>query len=145
MESVLQAEIRLRELDITLVKIAQGKKKAAARLGKAIHLPRDATIEIEPQMDRSLQPKQVDTLVGMLDECHPRLNARREAITRDQWRVDLARRDYFPDATVGFNWYAIGDQGLSMAANGRDAFSLTVGVNLPIYVNSAAPRCARPA
>ncbi len=92
-----------------------------------------------------MQPKQVQTLVGMLDECHPRLNARREAIARDQWRVDLARRDYFPDATVGFNWYAIGDQGLSMAANGRDAFSLTVGINLPIYVNKrrAAVREAR--
>ena len=135
LESVLQAQIRLRELDITLVKIRQGKVKAVARIAKAIHLPRGATIDIEPQLEPSLQPKQLDTLVGMLDECHPRLKARREAVARDEWRVDLARRDYFPDATVGFNWNAIGEQGLSAVANGRDAFSLSVGVNLPIYVN----------
>ena len=81
----------------------------------------------------------------MLDVCHPRLDARRQAIMRDQWRVDLARRDYFPDTTVGFNWNAIGEHGLSAAANGQDAFSLSVGVNLPIYVNKrrAALREAR--
>ncbi len=135
LESVLQAQIRLRELDITLVKLRQGKARADVRIAKAIHLPRGATIDIEPRLEKSLQPKQVEILVGMLDECHPRLNARREAVARDEWRVDLARRDYFPDATVGVNWNAIGEHGLSAVANGRDALSLSVGVNLPIYVN----------
>lgn len=134
LESVLQAQIRSRELDITLVTIAQGKKKAVARLAKVIHLPRESTIDIQPQMDRTRPPRGVDVLVAMLDRCQPRLDARREAITRDQWGVDLAKRNYFPDVTVGFNWNAIGEHGLSAVANGQDAYSLAVGLNVPIYL-----------
>ncbi|HEX5472220.1 MAG TPA: TolC family protein [Lacipirellulaceae bacterium] len=135
LESVLQAQIRLRELDITLVKIDQGKAKAAARLAQAIHLPRGAGIDIQPRLDRSPQPRQVEILVEMLDVCHPRLRARREALTRDDWRIDLAQRDYFPDVTVGINWGAIGEHGLSPAANGDDDLSISLGMNLPIYMN----------
>jgi cobalt-zinc-cadmium efflux system outer membrane protein len=145
LESVLQAEIRLRELDITLVKIDQGQVKAAARLAQAIHLPRGAAIRIQTRLDRTPQPKQVQILVAMLDECHPRLRARREAVTRDDWRIDLARRDYFPDATVGINWGAIGEHGLSAVANGNDDLAISLGINLPIYVGKrrAAVREAR--
>ncbi|HVT26646.1 MAG TPA: TolC family protein [Lacipirellulaceae bacterium] len=135
LESVLQAQIRLRELDITLVKIDQSKVKATARLAQAIHLPRGANIDIEPRLDRSPQPKQVEILVEMLDVCHPRLHARREAVTRDDWRIDLARRDYLPDVTVGINWGAIGEHGLSPVADGEDDLSISLGMNLPIYMD----------
>ena len=33
---------------------------------------------------------------------------------------------------MSFNWHEIGSQGLSPVANGRDAYSLGVGMNLPI-------------
>jgi outer membrane protein TolC len=35
--------------------------------------------------------------------------------------------------TTTFNWYEMGDDGLSPVSNGRDAFSVGVGVNVPIY------------
>jgi cobalt-zinc-cadmium efflux system outer membrane protein len=54
-------------------------------------------------------------------------------MARDRAAVDLARQEYWPDVTTSFNWYEMGDGGLSPVSNGRDAFSLGVGVNLPIY------------
>ena len=47
--------------------------------------------------------------------------------------------------TVSFNWHEIGTDAISPVANGRDAYSLGLGVNLPLYRNrlDAAVREAR--
>lgn len=133
LESVLQAEIALHKLQITMTVLEQSREKAKARLAKSLHLPSADDLDIQPQLIESSPPQQVDSLVAMLEYCHPQLEARRQAMIRDDWSVSLAHKDYYPDVNVGFNWHAIGEQGLSRVANGRDAYSLMVGVNLPIY------------
>ncbi|HUG68076.1 MAG TPA: TolC family protein [Pirellulaceae bacterium] len=133
LESVLQAEVTLEKLYITVAELEQARIKAAARLRKALSLPRGTGLDIEPQLVESHLPLQMDSLLAMIEQCNPVLEARRQAIVRDEWSIDLAQRNYYPDVNVGFNWAEIGDRGLSAAANGRDAYSLMVGVNLPIY------------
>jgi outer membrane protein TolC len=54
-------------------------------------------------------------------------------MARDRAAADLACREYWPDITASVNWYEMGTGGLSPVSNGRDAFSIGVGVNLPIY------------
>ena len=44
----------------------------------------------------------------------------------------MAQKNYFPDVTVGVIYYGIGSTGLRLVATGDDAFSLLVGVSLPI-------------
>ena len=45
----------------------------------------------------------------------------------------MARLDYKPDVTLGFSWIDVASAGISPVSNGRDAFLLTAGVNLPVY------------
>ncbi|MEX1028093.1 MAG: TolC family protein [Candidatus Paceibacterota bacterium] len=133
LESVLQAEVTLEKLNITVAELEQARIKAAARLSKALSLPRGTGLDIEPQLVESNLPLQIDSLLAMIEQCNPLLEARRQAIVRDEWSIDLAQRNYYPDVNFGFNWAEIGDRGLSAIANGRDAYSLTLGVNLPVY------------
>ena len=133
LESVYQAEITLHKLQITLAELEQARLKVNARLAEALHLPEGLKLDIEPQLGETTRPQQVDALVALIDHVHPKLEARRQAIVRDDWAAALARKDYYPDVNIGFNWYAIGDQGLSAVANGRDAYSLMAGINMPIY------------
>lgn len=134
LETVYQAEVTLHKLQITLVKLDQAKAAATAKLARALHLPNGLRLDIQPSMETSsMSPRQLDLLVAMLDECHPQLKARRQAIIRDNWSVNLAQKNYHPDFTLGFNWNEIGSSGLSRVANGQDAYSLMVGVNLPVY------------
>ena len=63
----------------------------------------------------------------------PELHAQLAAIQRDRQAVELARLDYKPDMTLGFTWIDVSNAGISPVTNGRDAFLLTAGVNLPIY------------
>lgn len=133
LESVLQAEVALSKLQTTIVELEQARLKAIARLAESLHLPRGSRLDIQPEATQSTLPRDVDNLVGLLEQCQPQLLARERGILRDESRIALAERDYFPDVNLGFIWNSIGSTGLSAVANGDDAYSLMVGVNVPIY------------
>lgn len=133
METVLQAQVTLHKLEITLAELEQARLKAVARLAKALHVPEGMRLAISPLVDQTTLPQQVETLVAMIEYCHPQLEAHREEFVRDDWSIELANTNYWPDVNFGFNWNAMGANGLSPVADGHDAFSLMAGINVPIY------------
>jgi outer membrane protein TolC len=133
LESVFQAQVELAKLKTDIVKLEEAKHQAQARLAGVMHLPPRTEIEAVHTIDRSRAENRVETLVGLADTYQPEYAALRREIARDRTAVDLACREYRPDITTSFNWYEMGGRGLSPVANGRDAFSVGVGLNLPIY------------
>jgi outer membrane protein TolC len=133
LESVFQAQVELAKLKTDLVKLEEAERQAQARLAGVMHLPPRTEIEAVRSFDRSRSQDMVATLVGLAESCQPEYEAFRREMARDRAAVDLACRNYWPDITTSFNWYEMGTEGLSPVSNGRDAFSIGVGVNLPIY------------
>jgi len=133
LESVLRVEVELSGLATRIVELEQTKTDAQVRLATLLHLPPDARIEAVPVAARSEVGRTARLLVDLAEAYQPELQARRREVARDQTSVDLACREYWPDVTVGFNWFEMGSQGLSPVATGDDAYALAVGVNLPIY------------
>ncbi len=133
LETVLQAQVELFQLQTLLIQLEQAKEKAKARLARALHAPRGTTLDVVPAIPETNVPRSAEVLVAMIDQCQPNLEAVRRQRIGDQAAIALAQKNYFPDVTVGVNYYGIGSTGLSAVATGEDAFSLLVGVNLPIY------------
>jgi outer membrane protein TolC len=98
-----------------------------------LHLPPRTQIEALATIARTRVEDKVETLVGLAEACQPEYEAYRREIARDRATVDLARRERWPDVTTSLNWYEMGNGGISPISNGRDAFSIGIGVNLPIY------------
>ena len=48
--------------------------------------------------------------------------------------MDLAQFGYFSDLTLGATWIDVANAGISPVANGRDAVLVSIGMNLPIYL-----------
>lgn len=132
LESIYQAEIERDKLAIALEELKASETKATARLAKSLHLPRGSEIDIEPTMSQASLSYDVDAMVVMFAASHPQLQAKRHAVERDRWAVELAEREYYPNLNFGLSWYAIGDRGISPVSNGNDAFSLTTAINLPV-------------
>lgn len=133
LESVLQAQVELSTLKSRLIQLDQAKRVAQAKLAQVLHLPAGSRIDPVEEIAERGVPERMEMLLELARQCQPRLNARRREVARDRSMVALASRNYWPDVTMSANWIGIGDQGLSPVANGEDAFSLGVGVNLPIY------------
>ena len=145
LESVLQAEVELYELQTTLAKLEQATIRARAALARQLSLPMASVSGGVEDVPGTPVPLDAELLVAMLEACQPELAARRQEIAAGEDQIALARKNYFPDPTLGVSWYAIGSNGLSPIATGDDAVSLTIGANLPIYRSrlDAAVREAR--
>jgi len=133
LENVLKAQVELSRLQTRLIELEQAKVEAEARLAGVLHLPASARIDARAEVDRLKLGHTARLLVELAESHQPELDARRREISRDRRSVALACRDYWPDVTLSFNWYEIGSPGLSRVATGDDAYSLAVGVNVPLY------------
>ncbi len=132
LESVYQVQIELSRLKTSLIQLQQGTTKVQAQLAGALHLPSETRIDAVGHFNRTPVTLSVEALIEIAQSRHPELIARRREICRDRASVDLACRNYWPDLTLSVNWYEVGGSGLSPVANGEDAYSATVGVNLPL-------------
>jgi len=133
LESVLQAQIELSKLKTRLVGLEEAKARAQAKLVGILHLPLQTPIEAEAELAGTEVSPTVRLLVDLAVSHQPELAATRREICRDESVEALACREYWPDVTLSFNWHEIGASGLSPVATGDDAYSLGVGVNLPLY------------
>jgi cobalt-zinc-cadmium efflux system outer membrane protein len=133
LENVLKAQVELSRLQTRLIELEQAKAEAEARLAGVLHLPPATRIDARAEVDRVKLAHTAELLVQLAESHQPELDARRREISRDRSSVALACRDYWPDVTLSFNWYEIGSPGLSPVATGDDAYSMAVGVNLPLY------------
>ena len=133
LESVLQAQIELSKLKTRLVKLEEAKAQAQAKLVGILHLPPQTPIEAEAELAGTKVSQTVRLLVDLAVSHQPELAATQSEICRDGSAEALACREYWPDVTLSFNWHEIGTPGLSPVATGDDAYSLGVGVNLPLY------------
>ena len=128
-----QVRIELSLLKARLIELRQTKIEAQARLAAVLHLPPQMRIDAVARFDPTKVAHTARLLVDLAESYRPELDARRREYSRDRASVALAYREYWPDVMLGLNWQEIGSRGLSPLANGEDAYSLAVGVNLPLY------------
>jgi outer membrane protein TolC len=130
---VLRVQLEVSRIDTELVRLRQQLESAQADLARLLHVSPETPLRALDQLPEESLPQDVEDLYRRAIASRPELHAALAAIQRDQRAADLARLDYFPDVTVGFTWIETSSAGISPVANGRDAFLLTTGVNLPIY------------
>ena len=133
LESVLAAQDELSNLKLRRLELEQMKADAQARLCAALHLSPATRIGAEDDLLEGNFAQPVEALVAMADSCQPELSARRAEICRDQTAVELARKDYYPDMRFAFDWYQMSKSPMNPASVGNDSYSISVGINLPIY------------
>ena len=104
LQNVLQAEVVLRDLDRELVRVRQGILAARADLAQQIHISPESDLRTLPDLPANDAPVQVDRLYRLAVATRPELKGRLAAIARDANAVELARKRFLPDFTVGFSY-----------------------------------------
>jgi outer membrane protein TolC len=132
-QDVLRADLEISNVENELIQLRQRLESGQARLARVLHVAPQSRLLALCQLPPEQAPRDLEWLQRQAVLARPELHAQLAAIERDQEAVELARLDYKPDVTLGMSWIDIADAGLSPVANGRDAFLLTAGVNLPVY------------
>lgn len=130
---VLRAQVEASNLEADLVRLRQQLDSARARLARVLHIGPETHVQALDQLPYQPVPRDLELLYQRAVSLRPELHAQLAAVMRDRRKVDLARLDYYPDATLAATWIDTGDHGVSRVANGRDPLLLGVNVNIPLY------------
>ena len=129
--AVLKAQIERQRLETRLEGLAAERQSALqtlARLtGRAALAERDAQVAIPSRPDLpSTAPDEA------LDR-RPEADRLRRRIEQSEREVDLAKKEQWPDFTVGAQYFDIAATDLTPTMTGRDALALSVGVTVPLW------------
>ena len=131
---MLMAEVMLTDLDRELVTTRQGIASARADLAMQLHLSPEAELGTVPTDPAADVPAEIERLYRLAVAARPELKGRLEAVARDETAVELARKRYRPNVTLGVSYGLVSTGGaVSKVANGNDNVGAFVGFNLPVY------------
>ncbi|MHC1728687.1 MAG: TolC family protein [Syntrophobacteraceae bacterium] len=124
-QDVLKAQVEIsRVLDKLL---AQGQKKriAEAKINSFLYRPPETPVGKPAEFQKAELALSLEELTHLAQAGSPALKVQESEITRRQYGVELARKEYYPDFAVGFTYFE------------RDAtpemYGLMVKAKIPLY------------
>jgi outer membrane protein TolC len=135
LQDVLRAEVVVTDIDRERERVGQSLAAARADLAKEIHVSPESDLRTIPEIPLASVPAEVERLYRLAVAARPELKGRLAAIARDERALELAKKRYYPNVTVGLSFMDMSKtNALSpQTANGSPNVGLFVGFNLPIY------------
>ncbi len=131
---VLRAEVAVSDVDREIETTGQAVSEARAELARVLHADPDTAIETTADLTFEAVPDKLDRLTNLAMAGRPELQGRLAAIARDEKAVDLARKRFFPNFTLGAIFEDMTRaNAASPTAMGMPNVGLFVGFNLPVY------------
>lgn len=132
-QNILKVQVEISKLNDKLLALSNQKQTAEARLNTLLNQPPDRPLGKPEQPKLTDFPFQQQELFELLKEHRQELRAAKALIEKSQRAYRLAKKEYFPDLTIGANYIDVGRRRQDVEDNGKDAFSIMVGINIPIW------------
>lgn len=129
--AILKAQIERQRLETRLEGLAADRQSALQTLsrltGREGLARRDSVAEIgtRPETDPVEPARALDR--------RPEATKIQRRIERSEREAELAKKEQWPDVTVGVQYFDIAPADLTPAMNGRDALALSVGIKVPLW------------
>jgi len=132
-QNILKVQVEISRLQEKLIALAGLKQTAEARLNTLLDRPPDTPLEkpVTPEFRDFFFIKQ--QLFRIARENRPELKRGDAWVEKSHRALSLAKKDYYPDLTVGANYIEVGEGPLKVSDNGKDAFNVMFSVNVPIW------------
>jgi outer membrane protein TolC len=131
---VLRAEVAVTDIDRELETTRQAATEARAELARLMHAaPETEFRTLEGPATGA--PGELARLYQLAVTSRPDLQGRLAAIARDQTAVELARKRYKPNVTLGLAYSLMEERGSMVGemADGMPNLGMFIGFNLPVY------------
>ena len=137
---VIRAQVELGKLDDRLRSLRDLRHPIVARLNAAMNRRTGAELPWPKSIPQEPVSFTDEGMLAWLGQSNPELKAMDAEIATWKQKADLARREYFPDVTVGVDYVDIADStgGRRPSEDGQDAVAVMASVNLPIWYDKLA-------
>jgi outer membrane protein TolC len=108
---------------------------ARAALARQLHVKPDADLRTLPALSPAAVPAEIERLYQLAIAVRPELQGRLAAVARDEKAVELARKRFYPNITLGLTYMDMEKTNATTpkTASGFPNVGLFVGFNLPVY------------
>ena len=125
-QDVLKAQVEFSKLIEQQTVLEQRKEIAEARLNSLLYRESDSPLGVPEE----LKPRDFPYSLAQLNETavanYPDLKAQRRKIEGAQYSIQLAKKDFYPDFSVGFTY-------INRPAM-PEMYGVNVGIKLPVYI-----------
>lgn len=132
-QNILKIHVEISQLEDRLLTLANQKQTAEAMINTLLDRPADYPL------GKPVQPKFREffyiqsELFRLSTENRPELKAGIALVEKSEKARSLAKKEYYPDLTIGANYYQIDNGPLPFPDNGEDAFNVMFSINIPIW------------
>jgi len=134
-QDVIKAQVELSKLIDKLFLLKRNRKSLVAKLNSILNRPKGTELgsvgKIKPQEFKY----NLDQLHKIAQVSRQELLAASLDVEKAEYESSLARLDYYPDFTLGFDYIQVGSGQTTMSNDGQDAWMGRVAVNIPIWFN----------
>lgn len=135
---LLRTQVELGKLQDEYASVQDLVEPSVAKLNAAMNRPVDMPLPMPAQLDDVKVQLAQKELLEWLGRYNPELKALEHEITRERKSIDLARQDYFPDVTLGFEYDDMVDAAGLPGGSPPDALAVSASVNIPIWFQKYA-------
>ncbi len=148
-EDVLRAQVELSSLESQLVELDQRRATTVALINSILDRPPLTNIPSLTEYDIRRVAMRLEWLLAHAYQRNPELQRIERQIERDEHSLGLARLEYWPDFTIGFEWMQMDPRAAfrppvnpqtgmrprvsQLSEEGADGWAVTVGLNLPVW------------
>ncbi len=132
-QDVLKAQLMRTDLQNRLLALDEQRQAALARLNALRDQPQESPFQTSKELDLPTVPKKQKAL-AVAEQYHQQLQASGVAIDRDEINLKLAKKERWPDFTVGAKYTRVNDRvDASPPDDGQDAVMGFVSINIPLW------------
>jgi outer membrane protein TolC len=129
-----RVQVELGKLEDRIVTLQRQREPHEARLLSLLDLPPEATLPWPSSLPEPAPLPPADTLLSLVRDSNPELQALHALAEGEEKRIDLAKRSYYPDFSLGVDWIQVDPRDVpDVPDNGQDAWIARVKVQLPIW------------
>jgi outer membrane protein TolC len=132
-QDVLKAHLEISRVTDKILLLKQGRKGITAGLNSLLNRPPDSSHgEIEGFKAPELKVE-LEDLYGWAKEFRPELRKARYLIEKNEKSLKLAKKNYFPDFKIMFDYIDVGAGATTNPNDGRNSWMASIGINIPIW------------
>lgn len=131
---VIKAQVEIGKLEDRMRTLSELREPLVARLNAALNLPSSTQLPWPETMELEVTELDREQLLSRVTETSPELKALEHRLNAEEIGIRLAKKDFYPDVTLGMDYIATGDaSNPNSAGSGKDPVIAMISINLPLW------------
>jgi len=132
-QDALKAQLEITRLTDRILTLRQGRRASLSQLNALLSRPAASDlgeVRAVPSVPFEIG---LERLQAWAADARPELSKLNRVIQSQSLRLDLAKKNYWPDLNVMVDYFEIGSGTATVPESGRNAWMASIGINIPLW------------